>query len=534
MDPKDYPSLITRRSFIRQAACAAVGTAAITNTLRDLRLMNMAMAQGTPPTDYKALICIFLSGGNDSNNWFIPTNPTEYDQYAAIREAPLAIPLDEGTHRIRPLNGLNVENGRTFGIHPSCPELQQLFNTGKMAVVFNVGTLVYPLTKAQYTSNSVARPPQLFSHGDQVVQWQTSIPDREPINGWGGRCADYLDAFNPKDLSGNSLLSLAISVAGSNTFEVGALTQQYSVSSSDGVISVKQDFGTGSSTNVQSINQQTARRNLMNKLLGYDAAHENLIKQNYALALESSIATGASLSTAMGISKFTSTQWNAMFPTSPAPTNPTGGTIGTSLMNQLKMIAKIIEAGYRPQNHASGAGMGMKRQIFFCTVGGYDTHSSQTANAGSDTVNNDDVVRGTHANLLAEISQSVNAFQNAMTAIGTAYGDVDFTKRVTSFTASDFSRNFPTNGSGSDHGWGGHHMVVGGAVNGQRTYGKYPTLAVGGPDDTTQGRWIPTTSVDQFAATMAKWFGIPQSEMGRVFPNLNRFNTPDMGFMQPG
>lgn len=172
----------------------------------------------------------------------------------------------------------------------------------------------------------------------------------------------------------------------------------------------------------------------------------------------------------------------------------------------------------------------MKRQIFFVQVGGYDTHTGQT-NAANATPTAANVVLGSQANLLAELSQCINRFQNAMAAIGTAYGDSSFQNRVTSFTASDFGRTFPSNSLGSDHGWGSHHLVVGGAVRGQRTYGKWPTLAVGGPDDTSTGRWIPTTSVDQFAATMAKWFGVDNTKMSQVFPNLSRFSVPDLGFM---
>jgi uncharacterized protein (DUF1501 family) len=216
---------------------------------------------------------------------------------------------------------------------------------------------------------------------------------------------------------------------------------------------------------------------------------------------------------------------------------PNGGnTFASGLMSQLKMIAKIIDAGYRnagtaPSGSTNGGGLGMKRQIFFCQVGGYDTHTGQTSNAGSTTVDNAKVILGSQANLLAELSQSINAFQNAMAAIGVKYGDLDFEKRVTAFTSSDFGRTFPSNSLGSDHGWGSHHIVVGGGVKGQKTYGKFPTLAVGGPDDTSTGRWIPTTSVDQFAATLAKWFGVDNTKMSTVFPNLGRFAAPDLGFM---
>lgn len=496
-----------RRHFIRQALCAAVGTSALTNTIRDLRLINTAMAQ-TTPTDYKALICIFLNGGNDANNLFIPTVQSEYDSYAAVRTAALAIPLD----RTLALPSDNPD-GHTYGIHPACPELKALFDAGKMAPIYNVGSLVYPLTKAQYTSGSVPRPPQLFSHSDQQVQWQTSIPDQPQINtGWGGRCADLLDTLNPHD-SGQARLSLAISLAGANVFEVGGVVQQYSVSTS-GVVAL-----------ATANPAQAARTAALNSILGIDSLQANMLTQNYSQALEHAVATGSSLSTALGATQLTSF-FNA-YPTNVVVPNAGGTITNSSLMAQLKMVARIIEAGYR----SDATGLGMKRQIFFCQVGGYDTHGAQTNNAGSSTPDPARVIIGSQASLLAELSQSINAFQNAMTQIGIQYGDPAFDTRVCSFTASDFGRTFPSNSGGSDHGWGSHHLVVGGGVRGRRTYGKWPTLAVGGPDDTSTGRWIPTTSVDQFAATMAKWFGVTGSNLNTVFPNLSRFNAPDMGFM---
>src|SRR4051812_32097620 len=193
MDPQDFSSFTTRRKFLRQAACAALGTAALTNTIRDLRFINAAMAQSTP-IDYKALVCIFLSGGNDANNLFIPTIPAEYDNYATIRTPALAIPntVAGNPATALPLSPTNSD-GHSYGVHPACPEFQNLFNNGKLATVFNVGTLVYPLTKAEYSATPSKRPPQLFSHSDQVTQWQTSIPDQPPSTGWGGRCADLLD-----------------------------------------------------------------------------------------------------------------------------------------------------------------------------------------------------------------------------------------------------------------------------------------------------------------------------------------------------
>ncbi len=510
-------SSTTRRTFIRQAVCAAVGTAALTNTIRDLRFINAAMAQSSGITDYKALVCIFLNGGNDSNNLFIPTLSGEYANYATIRTPVLAIPNTDGSGATALALNSQTSDGHTYGIHPACPELQALFNAGKMAPVFNVGTLVYPVTKAQYTANSVPLPPQLFSHADQQVQWQTSVPDQPPTTGWGGRCADLLDTYNPHNGS-TSVLSMCITLAGSNTFEVGGTVQQYSVSSG-GVVSLTSAIGPSAA--------QTARVNTLNSILGIDAVQQNMLTSNYSMALEHALASGTGLTTALNATPMSS-YWTGAFPTTITVPNG-GGTFTSSLMSQLKMVAKIIEAGYRANTTSSG--LGMKRQIFFVQVGGYDLHTGQTSNAGSTVVNNSKVIIGAQANLFAELSQSINAFQSAMTQIGTSYGDPAFDQRVTSFTVSDFGRTFPSNSLGSDHGWGSHHMVVGGAVKGQNTYGTWPTLTVGGPDDTSTGRWIPTTAVDQYAATMAKWFGVDSTHMPTVFPNLGRFATPYLGFL---
>src|SRR6516225_2739858 len=213
------PSILSRREFIRQAACAAVGTAAMTSAIRDLRFMNAAVAQSNI-TDYKALVCIFLGGGNDSNNLIVPTITSEYNNYAAIRTNVLALPQSS----LLPISPLNSD-GHEYGFHPCCPELQTLFGAGKLAVLFNTGTLVFPMTRAQYQSGILQKPPQLFSHADQVTQWQTSVPDQPPTTGWGGRCADLLNAVQP-----GAPISLLVTLAGANTFEVGNTVSQYAVS----------------------------------------------------------------------------------------------------------------------------------------------------------------------------------------------------------------------------------------------------------------------------------------------------------------
>src|SRR5882762_1915451 len=218
MDAKHFSIPTTRRQFIRQAACAAVGTAALTAAIRDLRFMNAAVAQSNI-NDYKALVCIFMAGGNDSNNLIVPTIQAEYDNYAAIRTPVLAIPIS-------PANS----DGHSYGLHPACPELASLFSLGKLAVLFNAGTLVFPLTRAQYQAGILTKPPQLFSHADQVTQWQTSVPDQPPLTGWGGRCADLLASVQP-----GAQISLTVTLSGANTFEVGNIVSEYSVSTTGAI-----------------------------------------------------------------------------------------------------------------------------------------------------------------------------------------------------------------------------------------------------------------------------------------------------------
>src|SRR5580692_612700 len=485
---------LTRRQFIRRAACAAVGTVAMTSAIRDLRFMNAAVAQSNV-SGYKALVCIFLQGGNDSNNLIIPTIQSQYNNYASIRTPVLAIPQSS-------ILGVTAQasDGNTYGLHPSCPELQTLFGEGKLAFLFNTGTLVYPITRAQYLSGSAAAPPQLFSHADQQTQWQTSIPDQPPLTGWGGRCADLLASLQP-----SAPISLMVTLAGANTFEVGNIVSQYSVSTS-GAISL-------SLPSTPSGGAKANRLPTLMNILGLP--YSNLQSQAYAAVAEQAVNTGSLLNSA--IAGTPSTFWTTPFPTKITP--PEGGTAFTSSLSpQLQMVARLIAAGSTP---AASGGFGMKRQIFFVQIGGYDLHTGQTE-YDPNTPNN--VLLGAHTNLLAELSQSMYAFQRAMEQLGLA-------NNVTSFTASDFGRTFPSNGQGSDHGWGSHHLILGGAVNGQRTYGTFPVLTINGPNDTSTGRWIPTTAIDQYFATLATWFGVDPGNLSTVFPNLSRFVSSNLGFL---
>jgi uncharacterized protein (DUF1501 family) len=483
--------LRTRREFFRTAGCAALGSLAISTTIRDFRLINSALAQGGGGSsfpDYKALVCIFLSGGNDSNNLIVPRG-TGHANYAAIRQN-LTIP-ESALVPVDPLN----DDGNDYGFHPSCPELANLFQAGKLAVLFNVGPLLFPTSRSQYQKKLVALPPQLFSHSDQVTHWQTSLPDQPPRTGWGGRVADLLHPYQNELLSDpveRAKIALCTSIAGANTFEVGASVQQYHVSTSGAVALVGGSTREGVVRNIAQLPQS------------------NLQADAFGNIIDNAIVAGGQLTAA--ITPTANWTWTTPFP-------------NVSLGNQLKMVARII---------AGRAALNIKRQIFFVSVGGYDTHTSQVGVS-------DDPLTGSHANLLNELSESIAAFQSAIEQIAAhaTYGSPSLANSVTGFTASDFGRTFPTNGQGSDHGWGGHHLVFGGsgdpatgAVLGRRTYGNFPVLQVNGPDDTSTGRWIPTTSVDEYSATLAKWFGVDATHLPVVFPNLGRFAVPDLGFMR--
>jgi len=462
----------TRRQFLRTCGCAALGTTSIASTIWNLRAVRAATANSlvaAAPGDFKALVCLFLYGGNDANNLIVPRDTTNYSAYATARNA-LALPQAS----LLPITPATYTDGRSFGLHPSfidapgasgqpnLPGIQSLFSQGKLAVLNNVGTLVAPVTRADFLSDTAALPPQLFSHNDQSVQWQTSVPDQPARTGWGGRMADLLISLN-----GSAQISMSISLAGTNTFQVGNTVFEYQMS----------PYG------VTTLNGYTGNtKTAVDSIVGLP--HPNLFEAEFSKITRRSLDNAALLSTALsGVNIAT------FFPAN------------NYLADQLKMIAKMI---------AARSTLGMTRQIFFCSVGGYDTHGDQLA---------------AQANLLTELNGALASFYQATVDLGVA-------DAVTTFTASDFGRTFPVNnGAGSDHGWGNHQLVLGGAVKGGDLYGRYPTLAVNGPDDTGSGRWIPTTSVDEYSATLAKWFGVSATDLPTIFPNLSRFARPDLGFM---
>lgn len=486
--------LRSRRSFLTDFGKVAVGLG-VTSTLRDFRLINAALAQGNGPfafPDYKALICVFLSGGNDSNNLIVPRNPEAHASYASIRQN-LTLPLSS----LLPISPLN-NDGNEYGFHPSCTGLANMFNTGKAAVMFNVGPLLFPTTRIQYQKKTIALPPQLFSHSDQVTHWQTSLPDQPPRSGWGGRVADYLHPLQDQllnDPAERAKIALCTSIAGANTFEVGTTIQQYHVSTTGAVTMA----GTGGNAGSSTKNRENTIR-----AIAQNPQH-NLQAGAFGSIIDDAMATGALLNSAIA-------------PTAAANYFTTAFPAG-SFGDQMKMVARII---------AARDTLKIKRQIFFVTFGSYDTHTAQFG------ANDTDPLTGTHATLLGQLSSGINALSAAMNQLG----GPALQNSVVGFTASDFGRTFPTNGQGSDHGWGSHHILFGGngdpttgALRGKRTYGTFPVLQVNGPDDTSTGRWIPTTSVDEYSGTLAKWLGVDSAHMPVVLPNLGRFANPDLGFM---
>jgi uncharacterized protein (DUF1501 family) len=455
---------LSRRRFIGRA-CAAVGATGMLSALAQLRMIG-ALAADAQPSDFKALVCLFLYGGNDSNNLLVPVDNPNYQLYAADRTV-LALPQST----LLPISPKTYSDGRQWGLHPSLAEVQQMFAQGNLALLANTGTLVQPVTLAQYNAGTVALPPQLFSHANQQVQWQSSVPDQPFTTGWGGRLADIVNALNS-----NPQISMSISVAGQNSFQVGKNISQFAVNPTGAIVL----NGTGSSKVAEA--RYTAQQNILNQ------QEQNLFEAAFGGTTTTAIADSVLLNSILTAApKLTTT-----FPT-------------TSIGSQMQMIAQMIAAA--PQ-------LGLTRQVFFASLGGFDLHSDQLT---------------AHASLFMQLSQALSAFSAATNELGVQ-------KQVTTFTASDFSRTFNTNGTndgtaGSDHGWGSHHLVMGGAVQGGDIYGQVPLLELGGPEDTGRGRWIPTTSVDEYAATLATWFGVSASNLPVVLPNIGRFATSNLGFM---
>lgn len=470
---------ITRRDFLRNSACA-IGGAALASSIDTFSVVHALTPQAA--TDYRALVCVFLNGGNDGNNMLV-----SLDQY----DGP-AGSLVEGYSNVRNAAGLAIAkasllpispaSGGSYGFHPNMPEMQTLFSQGKLAVLCNSGPLVEPLTRTTYQNGTGKKPLQLFSHSDQVGLFQTAIANTVSQTGWGGRLADKTNGLN-----GSATFPSNISIAGMNLLLSGVDTRQLAVADSGtSLANVLQLSMSGTSS------EQTSRLASFNELRTLD--------NNFKLVKAASDIRSSSIQTDNALSSV----------------NPTLATVfpNTSLGRQLKQVALLIKASTDPL-----AGINMKRQIFFTQIGGFDTHSAEIGGQGG---------------LLTQVSQAISAFFAATVELGVQ-------NKVTTFTMSDFGRTFQPAGTGvnavgTDHAWGNHQLIAGGSVLGGTFYGTYPTLRLGGPDDTDggsapRGRWIPTTSVEQYAATLANWYGLSSADLPAVFPLISRFATSNLGFL---
>ena len=490
------PEFHSRRAFLKRTGQLAFSGAALPMAM-NLAALGEAAAFNNPG-DYKALVCVFLYGANDFANTVVTYDNPSYAQYLNIRgkfsaSGGLALPLADLsptllTPKVAPVDSLGVT--RQFALNPAMTRMANLFNTGKAAIQLNVGPLIVPLTRDNYNSTdrkTYPRPPQLFSHNDQQSIWQSSTPEGSKI-GWGGHMGDLA-------LSSNTQSTFTcMSVTGNAVFLSGDQALQYQVTTS-GAVRVNSAYVSPSNV-ANSTYGSTAVTTTMRALVQQTRGHT--LERGYNKVAARSIAAEESVTAALG----STTATTFTFPS------------GNSLADQLKIVARLISAR---------STLGAQRQVFMVSLGGFDTHDYLARDHGGFRDANSAIIPG----LVGKVSEAIGAFYDATVAMGVS-------DKVTTFTASDFGRTLASNGDGSDHGWGNHHFVVGGAVNGQTFYGVAPPVSVSdaktgnayNPENqwhVGQGRLLPTTSVDQFGATMAKWFGVASPEMTNVFPNIGNF-----------
>ncbi len=499
----------TRRSFMSKSACSAMGLAGVVNTLAHLRLMEASLAnQVNIGNDYKALVVLFLFGGQNSDNLLVPRNghPSRANYDASRGVLALA---DNGTdgdalHYITAGNLSSPDS--LFGLNPACAHLKTMFDAGDLAFVANVGSLTNPITKAQYNAGSAPTPPQLFSHSDQQTQWQSSIPDKPFQTGWAGRIADLLNSsYNP-----SSQVSMSVTLGGQSNLLIGNPSSgaaQYAVTT-DGAISLS-GYGTNyvDALNPDGTYQATTegrRLEAFEKIMNF--THDHLMEDGYNKVVQRARVNEAFVGGALAEAAASGVDFDTIF-----------ASAGSDIGDQLKMVARLI-AGRRC--------VGNTRQIFFVTQGGYDTHQDQ----GNSSLG----AEGGLFDLLSDLSNALKAFNDSMHELENQDVDFSYNDAVLA-THSDFNRTFTPNGddpatSGSDHAWGGHTIVMGGPVNGGNVYGYYPDQEVNGPQDVSEsngrGRWIPTTSVDQYVSVLARWMDVSTNDIPLIFPNLGRFADP--------
>ena len=458
MIKKPQKRTVSRRDFLKHSALCSLGGSSLFSLMSQL---NMAHAQIGDPDDYRALVCVFLYGGNDAFNMLVPFTQSDYDAYADTRRN-LAVPRDQ-LIPLSPLNPMPAD----YGLHPELGDIESLFASGKLSFIGNIGALVEPTTQDDYVNNRVELPPQLFSHNDQQ-NFVMSLQATKPQQGWASRIADIM-----MDANSNDLLSMNISLSGVNTLQAGGARTPYTVSPA-GVLeywSIRpQD------PEIWNINRWNAYRALLEQPQSHLFATEFASTQSRSLALGSEVT--AALAANAGL------------------TTPFEGT--SFLATSLRMVANLI---------AARTTLGMNRQIFFVGIGDYDTHGDQA---------------NRYPALMRELNHSLDSFYNATVELG-------LSDKITTFTASDFGRTLTSNGDGTDHGWGCHQMVMGDAIDGGKIFGTMPELVIGSNDDIGEGRIIPTTSVDQYAATLSSWYGLTPSQITDTFPNLANFDNPDLG-----
>ena len=449
---------LRRREFLKRASALSVAGTAAPWALQ-LAAINDAAA-ATTPGDYKAIVCLFMYGGNDYGNTLVPYDTASYQSYATIRQT-LATPREQlAATALTP--SVALPDGRQMALAPTMTALKPVFDAGRLAVMLNIGTLMQPTTLAQYKAGNVPLPPKLFSHNDQQSLWQSSKPEGA-TSGWGGRLGDQF-------LSGNSGATFTcINVSGNAVFMAGGQAVQYQMSSSGAVAlngATKPVFGS------------QACADALKALVTADRSH--WMEQELNRVTARSISAQGTVTTALA-----SQTLQTSFETN-------------GLAAQLQMVARLIGAR---------SALGASRQVFFVSVGGFDLHDNLVAQ---------------HPGLLGQVGNAMASFDAALRELGVS-------QNVTTFTASDFGRTLSSNGDGSDHGWGSHHLVMGGAVKGGRFYGQLPSVSVNGPDDVGQGRLLPTTAVDQLAATLALWMGVSPTDLPAVLPGIVNFNQKDLG-----